>query len=212
VTAALFLDRDGVLNVLPPNGGYVLGPDELQVLPGVGTALAQIRRAVPDVRLIVVTNQRAVALGKLDKQTLDRIHARLTDAMAADGATIDAIEVCPHDIGVCDCRKPGVGLLQRAVAAFPEVDPARSALVGDSASDIVAGSRFGVRTWLVGDDEHRSEERALAREQGVTPDAEALSVATLAGDPGFLNWLSGGTEAAGTTDAPAAVATASTRG
>jgi D-glycero-D-manno-heptose 1,7-bisphosphate phosphatase len=208
VTAGLFLDRDGVLNVLPPNGGYVLEADQLEVLPDVAAALARIREVVPDLRVIVVTNQRAVALGLLDEAALEGIHARLVDELGAEGATIDAIEVCPHDSGgVCDCRKPEVGLLRRAVEEYPDIELGRSALVGDSAIDIVAGSRFGVPTWLVGGAERRARERSGAAGYGVMPDAEAESLAALADDPAFLDWLSGGSGAVA-----GAVATASTVG
>ena len=191
MAGALFLDRDGVLNVKPPEGGYVTALQELVVLPGVPAALGALRAAVPGLRIAVVTNQRGVARGRMTADDLDAIHAHLRGELAAAGGDVDRIEVCTHE-GGCDCRKPGVGLFRRALDAWPDVDPAACALVGDSASDLVAGRRMGVRTYLVGERTRRLAEAAVARSQGAAPDDEAETLTDLVADGRLIAWLRDG--------------------
>lgn len=201
MAAALFLDRDGVLNAKAPEGAYVTNADALVVLPGVPEALGALRLAVPDLRIAVVTNQRGVARGRMTGDDLDVIHARLRATLATAGGDLDRIEVCVHE-GGCACRKPGVGLFERVLDAWPDVAPAASALVGDSASDLVAGRRVGMRTYLVGDAGRRLAEGAVARAQGAPADEEAGSLPELVADGRLVAWLrDGAIVAAGATGA-----------
>jgi D-glycero-D-manno-heptose 1,7-bisphosphate phosphatase len=139
---AAFLDRDGVLNRKMPEGEYVTTPDEFELLPGAIRGLQLL--AAAGYRLIVVTNQRGVARGKLTLDHLSAIHLKMERLLAANGLTLDAIYFCPHGSGECDCRKPQPGLLLRAFGAFPGLVPGESVLFGDSGSDIEAARRAGV--------------------------------------------------------------------
>lgn len=172
--AAVFLDRDGVIN-RRVEGGYVRQTAELKLLPGAAEAIAQITRAGATV--LVVTNQRAVARGLLDAPELERIHARLASAVAAAGGRIDGIYVCPHEIGQCDCRKPASGLIGRALGEHPHVATARSHIIGDSISDLQAGARVGLHLWLVGDE--RESVAGQAHELGLEVAGSAASLADL---------------------------------
>ena len=185
----LFLDRDGVLNRKAPEGGYVRGPHELVLLDGVGEALARIGSAVPGLRTAIVTNQRGIALGVMRLEDVDRTNERLTSLLAEAGAAIDRIEVCPHEQGVCDCRKPGTGMLERVFAAWPDAAVAASALVGDRASDIIAGHTAGVRTYRVWPPARREHEAALATARGAAPDETASSLVELAERETLAAWL-----------------------
>jgi D-glycero-D-manno-heptose 1,7-bisphosphate phosphatase len=148
---AAFLDRDGTINVKAPAGDYVKSRGELRLLPGAAVAIRQLN--VAGALVIVVTNQRGIALGRMSSADLVAVHAELSSQLqAAAGAHIDAFLHCPHDLGECDCRKPGTGLLAQALARFPEIDLARSVLIGDSASDIESGRAFGVRSLRIGAD------------------------------------------------------------
>ena len=112
-----------------------------------GSGEAEVR-ALNDARIkvAVVTNQRAVALGLLDDARLAAIHRELEHQLREQaGAHVDAIHVCPHAAGECACRKPLPGLLEDAAAAFG-IAPERSVMIGDAASDVEAGRRFGART------------------------------------------------------------------
>lgn len=139
---AAFLDRDGVLNWKMPEGEYVTAVEQFELLPGAIGGLRLLASA--GYRLIVVTNQRGVARGKLTLEQLAAIHQKMERLLALEGLALDAIYVCPHAAGECDCRKPEPGMLLRAFDAFPDLQPRKSVLFGDSASDIEAARRAGV--------------------------------------------------------------------
>ena len=142
IRRAAFLDRDGVLNRKMPEGEYVTTPEEFDLLPGAIGGLQSL--AAEGYRLIVVTNQRGVARGKLTLDGLSAIHQKMTRLLAANGVTLDAIYSCPHGAGECECRKPQPGLLLHAFQDFPDLVPGESVLFGDSSSDIEAARRAGV--------------------------------------------------------------------
>jgi len=147
----VFLDRDGTLI---EEVGYVNHPSRVRLLPGAAEAVARLRASGRAV--VVVTNQAGIARGYLPRSLVDAAHAELERQLAAAGAEVDGIYLCPHHptegVGelrvACECRKPGAGLL-RAAAADLGLDLARAAIVGDLPSDIAAGAAVGARTVLV---------------------------------------------------------------
>jgi len=143
----VFLDRDGTLNVKPPDGEYIERPEALELLPGAAEAVRTLNRA--GLWTGVVTNQRGVALGRMSIEDLNAVHERLKHMLGLEGAFVDAIYACPHHIGECECRKPHPGLLLKAQSEHTELDFARAAIVGDSASDVQAGRRLGLTTVLI---------------------------------------------------------------
>ncbi len=146
----VFLDRDGTLNVKPLAGEYVERSDGLELMPGAAEAVRAFNRA--GMWTGVVTNQRGVALGLMSRDDLEAIHERLRHLLAAEGAFLDAIYACPHQIGACDCRKPAPGMLLQAQREHPGLDFTRAAIVGDSLNDVEAGRRVGVRTVMISAD------------------------------------------------------------
>lgn len=162
----VFLDRDGVLNQKPSRGKYITRMEELALLPGVEDAIAALNRSGRNV--VVLTNQRGIALGLYTQAELDRIHAHLQAQLAVRGGHLDAIYVCPHDAGQCDCRKPLTGLFEQAFRDFPEATPQRSIMVGDSLRDIEAGLRVGMATAMILSDDGEptaEDDRAAALAQ-----------------------------------------------
>lgn len=148
---AVFLDRDGTINVKAPEGDYITTPAQVRLLPGAAAAIRQAN--AQGALVIVVTNQRGVSLGRMTAADVQAVHDRLTELLAREaGATIDAFFVCPHDEGACDCRKPQPGLLHQALRRFPEIDVTRSALIGDTAADVAAGTAVSVRSLQLGVD------------------------------------------------------------
>lgn len=142
--AAVFLDRDGVLNRRPAEHEYVTSADALELLPGVAGAVSSLQRTgyLP----IVVSNQRGVARGVVSEQTLRKIERRLLEA----GVPIAAFYYCRHDaLAGCDCRKPRPGLLLEAAADY-ELDLGSSVLIGDEETDVAAGRSAGCRTVRIG--------------------------------------------------------------
>ena len=103
----VFLDRDGVINRKLPEGRYVTRWEEFELLPGVAETIAGWNRLGR--RVILVSNQRGVALGLMTETELQRIHDRLRAQLARDGARLDAIYYCPHHRDECECRKPRTG-------------------------------------------------------------------------------------------------------
>jgi D-glycero-D-manno-heptose 1,7-bisphosphate phosphatase len=113
-------------------------------------ALARMSSA--GLTLIVITNQRGIALGRMTVQDLEAIHLQMRADLARVGGRLDAIYYCPHDKNQCDCRKPGIGLFQQAMRDFPQIDAANSVVIGDSLSDIEAGRKLGMRTIFINGD------------------------------------------------------------
>lgn len=143
---ALFLDRDGVINV---NHGYVHSPRQTQWLPGI-FELARSATLAGYV-LVVVTNQAGIARGYYTQAQFEEYTRWVHSRFAREGAPILATYYCPHhpqaglgDLRVaCACRKPAPGMLLRAIADYG-IDPAASVLIGDSDSDIEAGKAAGI--------------------------------------------------------------------
>lgn len=143
---AIFLDRDGVLNVRRLD--HVKSMDEFEFLPGVLDALAELRRL--DAPVVVITNQSVIGRGLASASDVERIHSRMQQAVAASGGPQLSVYVCPHDPEEsCDCRKPRPGLLLGASAQLG-LDLQRSVLVGDTMVDVFAALAVGCHPVLIG--------------------------------------------------------------
>jgi D-glycero-D-manno-heptose 1,7-bisphosphate phosphatase len=154
----VFLDRDGVLNRKMPEGVYVAEWAQFAWLPGAIEALVRMKRAGQTV--IVVSNQRGIALRRITTTQLECLHERMQDDLARNDARLDAIYCCPHDYGECHCRKPDTGLFEQAFQNFPQADAGNSVLIGDSLSDIQAGLRLGMKTIFIQGEPNRQKEGA----------------------------------------------------
>jgi histidinol-phosphate phosphatase family protein len=141
----VFLDRDGVINRKAAEHDYIKSWKEFSFLPGVSDAVKRLNNA--GFLVVVVTNQRGVARGMMSMEDVENIHEKMCCQLETEDAHIDAIYVCPHDIGQCNCRKPDIGLFLQAEADY-EIDKSQSWMIGDSESDIIAGNRYGVQTIL----------------------------------------------------------------
>jgi len=143
---AVFLDRDGVINV---DRGYTHRVEDFQFVPGSPEAMALLQAA--GWRLVVVTNQSGIARGLFASEDYERFTAHLRAQLQARGVHLDAVFHCPHlpDAAVaayrqaCGCRKPGPDMLLRAASELT-LDIAGSVIVGDRLSDVQAGRAAGV--------------------------------------------------------------------
>ena len=159
----VFIDRDGVVNEKMPEGRYVTSWNEFQVLPGVVEAIRLLNQA--RLRVVVVSNQRGVALGLYSSDDVRAIHAEFERMLEAFGAHVDGIYFCPHDKTECNCRKPLPGLFEQAAKDLPGISATSSVMIGDSASDIEFGRRLGMKTIFVeGDPERQKPGWTVARE------------------------------------------------
>ena len=148
---ALFLDRDGVLNV---DHGYVSRWEDFQWIPGAKEVIGAFNRA--DWLVIVVTNQSGIGRGYYTEADMQALHARMIEDLAASGGRIDAIYFAPeHPEAPLEeyrhpnppNRKPNPGMLLTALAEWP-VDAERSIMVGDKPADLEAAMRAGIRGFL----------------------------------------------------------------
>jgi D,D-heptose 1,7-bisphosphate phosphatase len=149
---AVFIDRDGVINV---DKGLICKHEDFELIAGVTDAIKSINQS--DYIAIVVTNQPGIAKGMYDFQDLDMIHAKMDIQLGEKGAKLDALYFCPHhpDKGfegerpefkiICNCRKPAAGMLQKAAEKF-HIDLAKSFMIGDHERDILAGKTAGCTT------------------------------------------------------------------
>jgi D-glycero-D-manno-heptose 1,7-bisphosphate phosphatase len=135
---AVFLDRDGTLN---DNLDYLIRPEQMRLLPGVGAALCALRAA--GFACVVVTNQSAVGRGMISAAELECIHAELCRQLADAGATLDAIYVATAVTDHPD-RKPAPGMLLRAAEEL-NLDLANSWMIGDALRDMQAGQAAGCK-------------------------------------------------------------------
>ena len=100
--------------------------------------------------MVVVTNQRGLATGALTGEQWTSVMGRLRDLLAAEGAHVDAVEMCPHQHGECACRKPAPGMFLHALADAPWVRPERCAMIGDLPSDVAPALADAVDALLDG--------------------------------------------------------------
>ena len=152
---AVFLDRDGTLN---REVGFLANHEQLELIPGAGKALRQLRQS--GYRLIVVTNQPVIARGEASEADMAAIHCKLEWELGKAGAFVDAIYLCPHHPdggyageraelkGPCTCRKPGTAMIDQAEAEH-RLDLGRSWVIGDRTADIELARRKGLRSVLV---------------------------------------------------------------
>jgi D-glycero-D-manno-heptose 1,7-bisphosphate phosphatase len=147
IRPALFLDRDGTLNV---DTGYLHRREDFEWIPGAREA---VRVANDKGWLVfVVTNQSGVARGFYEESDVRALHAFMDEELAIAGAHIDAYEYCPHHPDgaragynkPCDRRKPGAGMIRDLLQTWP-VDASRSIMIGDAPADVLAGEGAGIR-------------------------------------------------------------------
>ena len=145
--SAVFLDRDGVINV---DHGYVSTWEQFEFLPGAPEALRELQDA--GYLLIIVSNQSGIGRGYYSERDLHTLNQAIAEHLDSTlGVTLSGFYHCPHHPTEaegefrqqCDCRKPAPGMIQQAVLDHG-IDVKTSLLVGDKDSDIEAGRAAGV--------------------------------------------------------------------
>jgi D,D-heptose 1,7-bisphosphate phosphatase len=141
---AVFLDRDGVINV---DYGYVHRVEDFKFLPGAIQALRIL--AKEDYKLVVVTNQSGIGMGHYTLQDAEAVHLFMCNELEKAGVVLDGVYLCPHSPeSGCGCRKPSPLLVSNA-AAVHNIDLSRSFFVGDKTRDVQTGKNSGCRTIMV---------------------------------------------------------------
>ena len=145
---AVFLDRDGVINV---DNGYVSNVDDFQFIDGVIEACKTASEK--GYLLVVITNQSGIARGYFSEDQFHTLTEWMDWSLADRGVDLAGIYYCPHHeengIGeykvACDCRKPKPGMLFDAIKEL-NIDVTQSILVGDKTPDLKAGIAAGIET------------------------------------------------------------------
>ena len=148
---AALIDRDGTVI---RDVGYLRRVEEIELLPRAAQAIGLLRRH--GLKVVIVTNQSAVARGLLTESELAAIHRELIRRLADSGAPLDGLYYCPHHSTegwgahrrACGCRKPNIGLAERAAAEL-DLDLARSYVVGDQPSDMEFAARIPAAGFLI---------------------------------------------------------------
>ena len=143
--STIFIDRDGVIN--ENRSDYVKSWDEFHFLPGSREAIAALTKAGH--RIVVCTNQAGVAQELISLEAMEDIHRQMLCAVEETGGVIEKVYACTHSkTANCDCRKPRPGMLLRASRELG-LDMSDAIFIGDSITDMQAGSAAGVHTMLV---------------------------------------------------------------
>ncbi|WP_087019183.1 D-glycero-beta-D-manno-heptose 1,7-bisphosphate 7-phosphatase [Thaumasiovibrio subtropicus] len=178
--AAVFIDRDGVINV---DHGYVHTTDDFEYIEGVFEACKQFKAM--GYLLVLVTNQSGIARGMFTEDEFLTLTEWMDWNFVDNGVEFDGIYYCPHhaekgqgDYKVdCDCRKPKPGMFKSA-QAFLKIDMAKSVMIGDKKEDMMAAEAADIPT------------RILVRSgKPVTAEGEALAsvvVDSVADVPAYL--------------------------
>ncbi len=148
---AVFLDRDGTINI---EVNYLNNVDQLKLIDGTAKAIQMLNNK--GFKVIVFTNQAAIARGYLTEDYLSVIHKEMKRILESQNAYIDAIYYCPHHptagdgvyTRTCDCRKPNPGMLLQAAQEL-DIDLSASYTVGDKMSDLAVGNAVHCKNILV---------------------------------------------------------------
>ena len=179
MTSAVFLDRDGVINV---DHGYVSTWERFEFLPGVPDALRALQDA--GYLLIVVSNQSGIGRGYYCEADVESLNQAVAQHLGNTvGVTLSEFYHCPHHPTEaegefrrqCDCRKPAPGMIRQAVLDHG-IDLKTSLLVGDKDSDIEAGRAAGVARLF----------KVVDSPQTATPAGDVQLVIGLSEVPGYL--------------------------
>lgn len=138
----VFLDRDGTIN---EQMGYINHISRFHLLPRAASAIRLLNDN--NIPVVVVTNQSGLARGYFPEALLEEVHEKMNRLLAAEGAHVDGIFVCPHHPEAkhehyrvaCECRKPKTGLFAIAAKELG-LDLSRSYVVGDRWSDLKAAA------------------------------------------------------------------------
>lgn len=145
MSGAIFLDRDGVINVNRLD--HVKSWEEFEFMPGVLESICTL--TLTGLPIFIVTNQAIVNRKVVTAAIIEGIHCRMIAEIEKAGGSIKKVYYCPHDNDEsCTCRKPEPGMLNQAADEF-EIDLKQSFMVGDAWTDVQAGLKVGARSIMV---------------------------------------------------------------
>jgi D-glycero-D-manno-heptose 1,7-bisphosphate phosphatase len=141
MTKALFIDRDGVINV---DKVHVYRKEDFEFTKGIFELCKKY--TANGYLLIVITNQAGIAKGLYNEEDFSNLTEWMTGELDKNGIKVSAVYHCSHhpDItGPCKCRKPEPGMILQAIKDF-DLEVSQCILIGDKESDLEAGRRAGI--------------------------------------------------------------------
>lgn len=152
---AIFLDRDGTINV---EKDYLYKISDFEFLPGAVGALRILQAA--GFQLIIITNQSGIARGFYTENDYHALNDWMLEELKRNDVDITAVYYCPHHPNAkvekyrvnCDCRKPRLGLYEKAVADF-NIDLSQSYVIGDKLRDCAICRTTACRGYLISSNE-----------------------------------------------------------
>jgi len=162
---ALFLDRDGIINV---DHGYVYKKEEFEFVEDIFTVCLDAQNK--GYEIFVITNQSGIARGKYTVDQFEQLSLWMVEKFKSKGVVISDVYHCPHhpDKGLgkylksCDCRKPEPGMLLLAEKEH-NIDLDNSAFIGDKVSDIKAAERAGIENRIILVDQYEDDHTIKAQ-------------------------------------------------
>lgn len=144
---ALFLDRDGVINI---DKGYVHRPEDCEFVSGIQALIGRANR--DGLKVFIVTNQAGIARGYYSEAQFLHFTSWMLHCLGEQGAYVDRVYFCPHHptaglggyLQDCECRKPRPGMFRQAMSDF-DIDMDQSVMVGDTLNDMQAAAAVGIQ-------------------------------------------------------------------
>ncbi|WP_205662148.1 D-glycero-alpha-D-manno-heptose-1,7-bisphosphate 7-phosphatase [Alteromonas flava] len=166
LTPALFLDRDGVINV---NHGYVFRPDDLDFIDGIFPLIQRFQSA--GFKPVIITNQSGIARGIYSEDEFFHFMDVIQVEFSKRGIATVPVYFCPHhpEFGqqvLCDCRKPQPGLIHLAADEM-KLDLSLSVMVGDKLTDVIAAARAGIKQIVLFDPSGEEEAKLTSHQAQV---------------------------------------------
>ena len=159
---AVFLDRDGTININEPE--YTHKKEDFKLFPETIPALKKLSKT--DYKIIIITNQSGIARGYYTESQMKKLHKWMVQDFKKKGIRIDGIYYCPHGPDDnCFCKKPKPGMLLKAGEDFG-LNLSKSWIIGDGSRDIIAGREVNVKTIKIGgkiDKKHKIEPHYYAK-------------------------------------------------
>lgn len=145
--SALFLDRDGVINVRKM-GGYIQNYEEFRFIDGVKQALRIFNKIFS--HIFVVTNQQGIGKKLMTEEDFQLLTEKMLEEIRNTGGRIDKVYHCPDLKGTSSPnRKPNVGMAFMATRDYPQIVFSHSIMIGDGNSDMLFGKRCGMTTVFI---------------------------------------------------------------
>ncbi len=170
---AVFLDRDGTINV---DAGYVHTPDKFILLPGVVEGLRLLQE--DGYLLVIITNQSGINRGIYSEDEYLKFQSWIDSKLRQKGIVIAGQYYCPHvDSDNCICRKPKLGLFERAISDLC-IDLKQSYAIGDKYRDLAICEKSEVKGFLIGEN---------VESENIAPVSSLLEAAKIIHERLFIN-------------------------